>query len=423
MKVSIIVPVYNCEQWLARCLDSIVEQTIDPFEIICIDDASTDTSLEILMNYQKKYRNIVLLKSKVNQGAGNARNMGLQKAIGTYVCFMDADDWYHSPTVLNTLFIASENNNALICGGNRAICDKNGAIQSMCETVFTHEGFVNTYDLQESNSHGRYLYNRKMLIDNGIFFPKYRRYEDPSFLIRAHLEANYIYCLPITVYMNHKRHFNMQYTRSVTIDILHGILDCVQIASINNLNKLLKRFGDTMKSYEKYYMKYLYDGDEEIWEILQEIYQYYRKDERMSYINIHTKQTIALNLRLYQIEKTKFNAFVTNNNVLVYGAGKCGQKIIRRLKKMNVNLVGVAVSQKCKENKSNDIHTDIHEIKEYVKLKNQINVLIAVYDTKIANEMIRILKQYEFKNFAYFNYTELDIDDFLIKSEENNDSI
>lgn len=92
MKVSIIIPVYNAEQFLSRCLDSILRQTIDEKEIICVDDGSTDCSMDILRKYERENDNFYVLTQE-RQYAGVARNYGLSVAKGEYIHFMDADDY------------------------------------------------------------------------------------------------------------------------------------------------------------------------------------------------------------------------------------------------------------------------------------------------------------------------------------------
>lgn len=92
MKISTIIPVYNAEKYISRCLDSILSQNIEEQEIICVDDGSTDNSLEILRKYEKTYNNIHVLTQQ-NRYAGIARNNGLTIATGEYVHFMDADDY------------------------------------------------------------------------------------------------------------------------------------------------------------------------------------------------------------------------------------------------------------------------------------------------------------------------------------------
>lgn len=91
-KISIIVPVYNVEQYLERCLDSLINQTLDDIEIICINDGSTDNSLQILENFKQKDNRIKIITQE-NAGLSQTRNNGIKIATGEYIGFVDSDDW------------------------------------------------------------------------------------------------------------------------------------------------------------------------------------------------------------------------------------------------------------------------------------------------------------------------------------------
>ncbi len=93
VKISVIIPVYNAENYLVQCLESVMNQTLKDIEIICVDDGSTDSSIQILQEYEKKDDRITVLYQK-NQFAGVARNNGLSIAKGKYVAFLDSDDYY-----------------------------------------------------------------------------------------------------------------------------------------------------------------------------------------------------------------------------------------------------------------------------------------------------------------------------------------
>lgn len=96
-KISIIVPIYNMENYLEECLNSLINQTLKDIEIICINDGSTDNSLEILKEYAKNDTRIRIF-SQVNQGQGIARNKGIKIAKGEYLLFVDPDDYINSKT-------------------------------------------------------------------------------------------------------------------------------------------------------------------------------------------------------------------------------------------------------------------------------------------------------------------------------------
>lgn len=113
-KVSLIIPVYNVESYLRKSLDSAINQTLDDFEIIAVNDGSTDSSYEILKEYANKYDNFIVI-NKENGGLSDARNAGLKAAKGEYIAFLDSDD-YLAPNFLETLYtMASDNNAEIAC--------------------------------------------------------------------------------------------------------------------------------------------------------------------------------------------------------------------------------------------------------------------------------------------------------------------
>ena len=92
INVSVIVPVYNVEKYLEQCLDSIVHQTLKEIEIIVVNDGSTDSSPEIIREYELKYPQVKVIHQK-NKGLSGARNSGLKLARGEYIGYVDSDDW------------------------------------------------------------------------------------------------------------------------------------------------------------------------------------------------------------------------------------------------------------------------------------------------------------------------------------------
>ncbi|RPF42142.1 glycosyl transferase-like sugar-binding protein [Hydrogenoanaerobacterium saccharovorans] len=135
MKVSIIVPVYNVEKYLEKCLDSLIAQTIDEMEIIVVNDGSTDSSQKIIDYYQKLYPNKVRGFSKKNGGLGDARNYGLQYAKGRYVSFIDSDDWV-TPEMMQHMYQKGVENNASI-----VLCDIYGVDDQTNHTIVERAPF------------------------------------------------------------------------------------------------------------------------------------------------------------------------------------------------------------------------------------------------------------------------------------------
>lgn len=115
-KVSIIVPVYNVEKYLRKCIDSLINQTLNDIEIICINDGSTDKSLKILKEYKNKDSRIILLNQE-NLGQSVARNRGIEIAKGEYLGFVDPDDWIDLDYYEKLYNAASTNDTDIAVGG------------------------------------------------------------------------------------------------------------------------------------------------------------------------------------------------------------------------------------------------------------------------------------------------------------------
>lgn len=125
-KVSIIIPIFNGEKYIYRCLESIKNQTYKNLEIICIDDGSTDNTQEILEN-NKKNDNRIINIIKENEGVSIARNIGIKKATGDYITFIDVDDWIEEDWI-EKLVICIENNDCDVVKGNYIKNNANGKI-------------------------------------------------------------------------------------------------------------------------------------------------------------------------------------------------------------------------------------------------------------------------------------------------------
>lgn len=147
-KISCIVPVYNVEKYLRRCLDSIRAQTFTDFECICVDDGSPDGSGKILDEYAEKDSRFVVIH-KDNGGVSSARNAGLDAARGEYVCFVDSDDWMETDYMKKMYEAATEiGADLVVCGIDLEL--ENGKKQLLCcvkakEVYDSKEKFLNKF--------------------------------------------------------------------------------------------------------------------------------------------------------------------------------------------------------------------------------------------------------------------------------------
>ena len=113
-RLSVVVPVYNVEKYLDKCLDSLVNQEIDDYEVIVVNDGTKDNSQLIIDKYAKDYPNIVKSYIKENGGLSDARNYGIKYASGEYITFLDSDDYIEYDTYKNMLDIAYKGNHDLV---------------------------------------------------------------------------------------------------------------------------------------------------------------------------------------------------------------------------------------------------------------------------------------------------------------------
>ena len=182
MKVSVIVPVYNTEKYLKNCIDSLLKQNFEDYEIIVINDLSPGNAEEIIKSYNDK--KIVYIKNKTNKGIGYNRNLGIKKAKGEYVCFIDSDD-YVKEDFISKMYNYSKENNLDLCVCDYVNVDEDGNklkefnLSDFCITNYEENNKI----LCEINlAPWNKLYKKDMLVKNKIEFSKTLKYEDLSFV-------------------------------------------------------------------------------------------------------------------------------------------------------------------------------------------------------------------------------------------------
>ena len=194
MDVSVIIPVYNTEKYLSACIDSVLQQDNVSFEIILVDDGSTDSSANICDTYAKDYDNIKAIHIQ-NSGPATAKNIGLKHVQGNYIALTDSDDKME-PLMLFKMVSAGYKYDADIICCNYKQVDEQGHVSHLNSTnqqyVLNHEeGLIHFFSKNKIYSQcWTKLYKRQMLIDNGIENdPGLRTDEDFIFNIRAFIKA------------------------------------------------------------------------------------------------------------------------------------------------------------------------------------------------------------------------------------------
>lgn len=243
-KVSVIIPVFNAADYLIECLNSVTNQTLSEIEIICVNDGSVDSSLEILQDYAKKDSRITVINQE-NHGAGIARNCGIGVARGEFVAFMDPDDFYPTNETLEHLYNTAIEKQVNICGGtmNRL---KDGKIIVADEYLFNEYGLIKYSDYQFDYGYTRFIYNRKLLFDNNVLFPDYLRQQDPVFFVHAMIVAGKFYAIKEPTYIYRVSHTakQIEWTQRKCIDVTKSLRDLLVLSDKANLSKLHKNMSD-----------------------------------------------------------------------------------------------------------------------------------------------------------------------------------
>lgn len=203
IKVSIIIPVYNVEEYLEECLDSAVNQTLKDIEIICVNDGSTDNSLDILKKYERKYKNITIINQE-NKGLSGARNSGLKVAKGKYVYFFDSDDII-DVNLCKECYEISESKGLDILTFDASVFYDDDSLESIHKFNYNRKNILNE-EVMKGEDYYNYCYlnnayrspvwitfiNRGFLYKNQLYFYEGIIHEDELFTIKSIILANKI---------------------------------------------------------------------------------------------------------------------------------------------------------------------------------------------------------------------------------------
>lgn len=202
IKVSVIVPVYNSEKFLHKCLDSLVNQSLKEIEFICINDGSTDNSLEILKKYAQKDSRIKIINQE-NKGIATTRNIGLEAANGEYTGFVDSDDWIDA-NFFEKMYAAAQKYNADIACCSIIRVGK--YIKKYRFKVKEEKTFENIQDKLQAAHMPKYsylcnkIYKTQALRQTAIKFTDGRVYEDLDWNIKIFYYLKKLVTVPETKY-------------------------------------------------------------------------------------------------------------------------------------------------------------------------------------------------------------------------------
>lgn len=378
-KVSVVIPVYNCEKYLEKCLHSVLNQTLQEIEIICVDDGSTDDSAKILKNFAQTEERIVLQKQK-NQGAGKARNTGIEIAKGKYIAFLDADDYYVDCDALEKMYYACEKEKVSVCGSLRMVLEEDGEKKGslFSELFFNNQDEVicDYRDYQLDYDYQSFLFERELLQIKRIEFPLYRRFQDPPFLVKALFAAQkfavantYLYCYRVP-------NIAFRFNERKTADLLRGLNDNLEFAREHQLDLL---FEKTLERLEYEYADLIcHNLSEENLEILELLWKanqivcekYQKKDSvirPLKMILCGAKQNIAY------YEENLTAMIKEQETIAIYGAGKLARRFLRFLKdKQLLNRVSCMIVSDLNGNDDRIEEIPVVPISQYQEKKDEV---------------------------------------------------
>lgn len=362
VEVSVIIPVYNVERYLKECLDSVVNQTFKDFEVICVNDGSTDSSLDILNDYSEKFKFIKVI-SQENGGLGSARNTGMKHVTGDYIYFLDSDD-YISQDCLEKLYENIKANKSDIVFFKHAVFDDNHkidykkqgfAFEKIIEDVdFSNYTFtyaeVKKHVLNSSFSAWHKLYSREFLDKYSDFTFPQGAYEDVLFHVKAMVRAERI------SYVNDFLYFY----RTNPDSIVHT-------------NQGLSIF-DTVKSVEEFLKDEGYCG-----EFLEE-FKLFKITQLLNYMLISkseeyftrtkdefSKISIDENSLLNDYKLNRFNLVLNSSSIMDYYFRQdllVKEEFEDKIKKINKEKYKLKNQNKKLKNDNSKLKTEIQELKQ-----------------------------------------------------------
>lgn len=359
-KISILIPVYNVEKYLKECLESVINQTLNDIEIICLNDGSTDLSPNILEEYAKRDSRIRVIH-KNNTGYGDTMNIGLFEAKGEYIGIVESDDFIEADMYQELYQIAKENNLDFVKSNYWEYTNSNRKMQTglnncICNEVFSQHENMNKFTTPRSIWSA--IYKRTFLLDNSISFlpTPGASYQDTSFWFKVYITAKRGYFTP-KAYLNYRCDNINSSVKSKT----KVFCVCDELKECRDY--FLRLREEDIKIFYPYYL--LVKSNIYVWNIgrlslepkkefmfkmmeelkndintpfLEKNTETYRKykyiiDNSQEYIEYNSKNVNLFSVILNDI----YNYISAFSYIYIYGAGKKGNALMKLFHRVNVN--------------------------------------------------------------------------------------
>ncbi len=415
IKISIIIPVYNVENYLDQCLSSICSQYKEGVQIICIDDCSMDKSSDILLKWKNKCSGIEIHRNSKNSGLAYTRNIGISHAQGEYLMFVDSDDYVAENAIELLYRKAKESNSDILVFSVKMFADKNYDESFKADLRIRKSEYdcqKGIYVMSEMIRTGRMfgavwtaLYRLEYIKDNHIKFIPGIIHEDIPFFFKSMLEADRVRGIVDTGY----------YYRQRKSSILHKV----------NNNKLLEGlfagYTDMINNWFLFNQTRNIDSAivENVNEYLDKMLMLIKRRFLYSHLLGEEINPVVSNF-VYNVlkgkgEKDSFPATIFNNmKIAVYGAGKHAREAIIFLKKDGALIEKIYVTDKTD---NPDSIMDI-EVCEFSK-DNITEDLLIVIAVKNFNDIVKLLKANGINYYVEYRKSVINYREFIYHCEDN----
>lgn len=390
--ISVIMPVYNVSNYLENAINSIKNQTFKDVEIICVNDGSTDNSLDVLNKIRKDSDNLVIVNQE-NSGPGIARNMGIDYATGEYIAFLDSDDIFLDENALEIMYNTAKENDANLVCGNLKWINQDYTVDMYYDYVNTSYAYAFKEEVIPTEEYGipfafyKNIFKKELLIQNNILFPDMRAGEDPIFMAKVLTSTDKCYMVPVDLYgYNHSIGGGVNEkidTYEKKLAYITHFKEIFDLLKKNNYSKILSSYKN---EFVRYYLIYSDNmQDKEILEIIKNKFNnfedYFEKDDFgyfvMDYIINHENNN-ETNEEYSLIKKCLFEEVSLDNNFVELEELKKYVKIMdegRYADEENLSRTSYDVLNKIKSATDNNYDKVSEELKEL-----KINLTSEYYD-------------------------------------------
>lgn len=366
-KISIVIPIYNSEEFIKESLGSLLNQTYHNFEIICINDASTDQTLKYIKNMQKVDHRIIIIENVTRMGAAYCRNKGLEISSGKYVIFLDSDDYFENCLLEKTVSLAEDYSLDICLFDYKVVLDdgtlfnKSNLIEEKySKTVFDYYEITHKDIIGMATAPWNKLYKKSFIEKERLFFQSIPSSNDVMFSVFSLLTAKRIKAVkekPLVIAKGHKGKDRITNNRNAINEFL-AVRRMFSESKVRNFNEkqkelifvksvslLLQQFS-LPEGTGVYYtflqdegIRILYEAGGDFFAVIARKYNY--PLERFAKEKFETKWYLYMNLLLMTKENPIWIDWNNEKKVVVWGAGIYGKQLIwaAELQKKRINRV------------------------------------------------------------------------------------